>query len=185
MNQKQLLRRQFHDKIQKISNNLKKEWSNEIFKQFINLQEIKQSKTISIYYATDQEVSTKAIIEYLLKQKKRVCLPKIDQNNQMQMIIVDSLDGFFQKKHGIFEPVNDSLRCFKSTIDCIVVPGIAFDLTNYRLGKGQGHYDQYLQNFDGKVLMLAFEMQKIKNLPKDWWDVVIPSILTEKTIYKV
>lgn len=185
MNNKQILRKQIIAKMQKISLENQKRWSNEIFQRIIDLPCIKQAQTIGFYYAMAQEVSTKTMIAYLLKQNKQICLPKIDNNNQMKMLQIKSLDFPSHQKQCFIEPSDENKQCFKEKIDCMIIPGLAFDQKNNRLGRGQGHYDKYLKKFTGKTVMLAFEMQKNVDLPTNLWDVPMAIIVTEQSIYKV
>ena len=60
-----------------------------------------------------------------------------------------------------------------------MVPGIAFDKGNHRIGYGKGYYDNFLKNFKGKTIGLAFKMQILEIIPKDEWDVKLDKIIVE------
>lgn len=75
------------------------------------------------------------------------------------------------------------------TFDCIVVPGVAFDLTGARLGRGKGHYDSALSVITGtrpSVVALAFDAQVIlvDELPVEEHDVRVSVIVTESRTIK-
>ncbi|QQY08711.1 MAG: 5-formyltetrahydrofolate cyclo-ligase [Candidatus Xiphinematobacter sp.] len=82
---------------------------------------------------------------------------------------------------GILEP--NSERPFPlGKIDLILVPGIAFDLTGGRLGRGGGHYDRILSRPDcvGKVIGVCYAEQVVRRIPMGEHDCPVSALLTEK-----
>ena len=66
----------------------------------------------------------------------------------------------------------------------MLVPMLAFDKHNYRLGYGKGFYDRYLKKFKNIVTVgVAFSFQRHHKLPRDKNDVKLNYVLTEKGIY--
>ena len=70
----------------------------------------------------------------------------------------------------------------------ILVPLLAYDKKNNRLGYGGGFYDKYLNKYlkiNKKILTigLAFSFQKYHKIPKTNKDVQLDFILTEKGIF--
>ena len=65
-------------------------------------------------------------------------------------------------------------------IDLIVVPGVAFDKKNIRLGRGHGYYDRFLSGLPKrtKTIGLAFDFQVLEDLPQDPHDVPVSTIIT-------
>jgi len=70
------------------------------------------------------------------------------------------------------------------------MPLVAFDEYGNRIGMGGGFYDRtlaYLQHrqlWRKPVLMgLAYEIQKMKKLESQSWDIPLNSVVTEKEIY--
>jgi 5-formyltetrahydrofolate cyclo-ligase len=60
-------------------------------------------------------------------------------------------------------------------IDLIIVPGIAFDKKNVRLGRGHGYYDRFLCALPNKTrtVGLAFDFQVVEHLPQDSHDIPV------------
>ena len=89
-------------------------------------------------------------------------------------------------KFGILEPISTK----KSIIpDIMLVPLLAFDKFNNRLGYGKGYYDNYLNKYlkiKKNILRIgiAFSFQKYKKLPSHKNDVKLNYILTEKGLLK-
>jgi 5-formyltetrahydrofolate cyclo-ligase len=79
---------------------------------------------------------------------------------------------------GIREP---AARCAVeplNKLDLILVPGVAFDLTGHRLGRGKGFYDQLLTAVRGKTCGIAFDQQIVREVPVEPHDKVLNCILT-------
>ena len=73
--------------------------------------------------------------------------------------------------------------------DVMLVPLLAFDSQNNRLGYGKGFYDKYLSKFlrNRKIIItigVAFSFQKYHKLPVSKLDIKLDYILTEKGLQK-
>jgi 5-formyltetrahydrofolate cyclo-ligase len=70
-------------------------------------------------------------------------------------------------------------------IDCIMVPGVAFDRNGGRLGNGAGYYDRLLKNVraDVRLIGACFESQLVERVVMDAHDVSIDYVITEKNLY--
>lgn len=67
--------------------------------------------------------------------------------------------------------------------DLVLVPGLAFDKTGLRLGRGGGYFDRWLAANPGvKTLGLCFACQLVKKIPVEAHDIRVDAVLTEKGI---
>lgn len=67
----------------------------------------------------------------------------------------------------------------------IIVPMLGFDRSGYRLGYGGGFYDKFLATqHQARVIGVCYDLGKLTELPHEEHDIPIPTIITEKTIYK-
>ena len=85
-------------------------------------------------------------------------------------------------KYGIPEPLAGK-KVFLP--DVILVPLIAFDKYNNRLGYGKGYYDKYLNNlFKMKqkieAIGIAFSFQQYDKLPTNKFDFNLDNVFTDK-----
>ena len=69
--------------------------------------------------------------------------------------------------------------------DIIIVPGLAFDQTGNRLGRGGGFYDAYLRNFDGPKVGICKQLQLVDELPVEDHDVKVDFVVTDQRIIEV
>jgi 5-formyltetrahydrofolate cyclo-ligase len=81
---------------------------------------------------------------------------------------------------GIMEPQGAPLLQL-SRGDLIVVPGVAFDVQGYRLGRGRGYYDRFLSlpAFSSAYRIgCCFDFQLIDSVPREPHDVCVDEILS-------
>lgn len=87
---------------------------------------------------------------------------------------------FSTGKYGIQEPVGDGV-VDKLEIGGYLVPGIAFDRTGTRLGRGKGYYDQALDVSMGLKVGLCFSFQIFDGLlPSTSLDVKMDRIISDQ-----
>ena len=102
-------------------------------------------------------------------------------------IIITSLNELAKNRYGILEPAADPQKIVAaSDLHVVLVPGLAFDVTGNRLGRGGGYYDRFLANCPDHVLRiaLAFECQIVESVPVSEHDQPVDVIVTEKRIIR-
>lgn len=85
------------------------------------------------------------------------------------------------RRHSFSELERAGLIYVSATeIDALIVPLVAFDGSNHRLGYGGGNYDNYLPALrsDCLVMGVAFEEQCVEAVPLEAHDLPLPSIVT-------
>jgi 5-formyltetrahydrofolate cyclo-ligase len=81
-------------------------------------------------------------------------------------------------KFGIREPSPECPKISTTTIELVMVPGVAFDMTGRRLGRGRGYYDRLLQKISGLKVGIAFDGQNVETIPAEAHDARVDYILT-------
>jgi 5-formyltetrahydrofolate cyclo-ligase len=151
-------------------------------------QKKKNTKVLSIYYPSNYEVNVLSIFQLIkkIKIKIKILLPVIKPGNQMNFTVWKYLDPLRVNKFGMLEPCPS-----KKTMvpDFMLVPLLAFDKNNNRLGYGKGFYDKFLNKFlknkkKTTTIGIAFSFQKYNKLPVSYLDVKLDYILTEKGLRK-
>ena len=84
--------------------------------------------------------------------------------------------------YGILEPTGDDLEEL-STIDLVIVPGVAFDKTCNRIGRGKGYYDRLLKNIDVPKVGICFDFQIIETVPTEIFDEPLTAVVCESWIF--
>ena len=184
---KEEIRRKILKKRLSLSSEDIRDKSQQVFLNLAETVEYINSQNIMFYVATRSEVQTEEVIKMSIKMGKNVFIPIIlpECLNLAPSRIFDFDIELEKGKKGILEPKKEYYRLFPSeNIDLIIVPGVAFDLSGNRIGRGFGYYDNFLRKVrsSAKIVALAFEMQIVKKIPNDKNDIPVHKIITEKRI---
>ena len=146
------------------------------------------AQNILIYASLPVEVDTENIIQNLLSEGKNVILPYTLPNGNMEAYQINKFPDDLKVKEGhrILEPVPEKCKFIKpEEIDCIILPGLAFDRDGHRIGFGKGCYDIYMENIkeDIPIIALAFEFQIYHKVPTTKTDRPVNMIITESNVF--
>tara|TARA_A100001011_G_scaffold167465_1_gene176273 strand:- start:2826 stop:3380 length:555 start_codon:yes stop_codon:yes gene_type:complete len=139
---------------------------------------------LSLYYPSFFEANVLKLFENENIKFLNTSLPIISNNKSMQFYKWRRHDILQVNKYGLLEP----LKTQKKTPDIMLIPLLAFDSDNNRLGYGGGYYDRYLNKYlkDRQNILtigIAFSFQKFNKLPITNKDMKLNYILTEKGIF--
>ena len=138
-----------------------------------------KNKKIGAYYPINHEIECFEILRKLNKAGHKISLPVTKKKNEMDFFEWSFNDPLYVGKLGIPEPKQTK----KVYPDILLVPLVAFDKYNYRLGYGGGYYDRYIEKIKKRKKILTigfgFSFQKVKNLPINDYDKKLDLILTE------
>ncbi len=108
-------------------------------------------------------------LNQILANEGRLLLPRIHHDHLEIYRVCDPKGDLIANTLNILEP--DPTRCSKQSPSIILVPGLAFDSHNHRIGYGKGYYDRLLQTyFNIQSLGVGFKEQFVKNLPTEAHD---------------
>lgn len=114
---------------------------------------------------------------------KQIALPRME-GDELMFHWVSSREGLVAGRFGVLEPEPDALPA-GCDFDLILVPGMAFDPSGGRLGRGRGYYDRFLSRASGVVAGVCFDEQLIGEVPIDPHDIRMDVILTPSEIFPV
>lgn len=154
-----------------------------ILNKLFQAPEFKSSLTILFYASFDGEVETFEMIRQAKKLGKIIGLPRIVRNiRKIVPAQINSFEkGLVSGAYGIKQPHAGSRELSLGSIDLVVVPGVAFDKKNNRLGRGGGYYDAFLKTLPSRIptIGLAFDFQIVKILPQlESHDIPVSRVLT-------
>lgn len=187
MDEKKELRKQVKDELTALKLPLYEEWSLGIARQLYEDEDWKNASTVAITISRSPEVDTFQIIRKAWEQGKRVVIPKCESESRSmdfrQLTRFTQLESVY---FGLYEPiVSETESVNQEDIDLVIVPGLAFDKSGYRLGFGGGYYDRFLANYHGKKLSLAFEKQIVNHVPREKHDIPVGKIIANHEVIKV
>ncbi len=159
--------------------------SRAIAQRLFGLDAFVASRNLLIYMSLPGEVQTGDMIKEALDLGKRVCVPVLAEGGRLDVSEIQSLDlDFAVRALGVREPKDsDRIAVDPKLLDCIVIPGLAFDAQGGRIGFGAGYFDRFLAGVPktAQRVALAFDFQILESLPQTPQDVPVHCILTETT----
>ena len=107
--------------------------------------EVRRAATVAAYVSVGREPGTGVLLDELAAMGKRVILPLLLPDNDLDWAPYTGADGLVSAGRGLLEPTGPPLgEDAIATADVVVVPGLAVDRTGLRLGRGGGSYDRAL-----------------------------------------
>ena len=147
---------------------------------------VKQSCNIAIFLSNDGEINTMLFIEWCWANNKKVYLPVIHPFSKGHLLFIRYYPNtkMIKNKYGILEPALNAQNIIDPLqLDIIFTPLVAFDKLGNRLGMGGGYYDRLLapwfkNKIGGIPIGLAHDIQQVKQIPLEAWDIPLPEIIT-------
>ncbi len=87
-------------------------------------------------------------------------------------------------KFGVREPDLSGAEIPLKLFNLILVPGLAFDLSGNRLGRGRGFYDRLLAGTAGIKCGICYDGQLFPEIPTEPQDIKVDFILTPSKLVK-
>ena len=143
--------------------------------RFLNYPVYHEAKVVATYLSFPHEFQTQGLIDQVLKDGKKVLIPKTYPKGRMEFVVYDP-QQLKKTSFGLLEPQGDLEVVDASQIDLIHVPGLAFTREGYRIGYGGGYYDRYLENFAGQSLSTIYPCQ-IQTFNPDSHDIPVQEVL--------
>jgi 5-formyltetrahydrofolate cyclo-ligase len=138
-----------------------------------------------IYVSTGMEVDTHGLIQQVLAMGGQVCVPSYDaaKKGYVPSALHDFHSDLAAGRFAILEPKPEAVRPMEANqIDAALVPGLAFDKTGNRLGRGAGYFDRLLQSVRGTKIALAYDFQILTEVPAEAHDARVDFIITETRV---
>lgn len=144
----------------------------ELVQKLKETDEYKHAKNIMIFYPLKDEINLLSLLE---DSDKNFYLPKIEGKNLLCCPFSKDAElcvSCFKTK----EPATEAVE--KDLIDLVIVPALAVDKNNYRLGYGGGFYDRFLTGVNmTKIVCIPKEFLAETVYPKEH-DIKIDKIIT-------
>lgn len=183
------LRLSIKQKRQSLSLDFLEQSSSAIAQRIFELPFYQALHYFATYRAIRNEANPNAILTHAWQQQKQSYLPVLnDQHLVFKKFTTDT--HFITNCYGIEEPVTTEPAITLDKLDCIFMPLVAFDDVGNRLGLGKGYYDKTLASLKNKPLNqkpllvgIAYELQHVKQLSVQPWDVPMDYVITESRLY--
>jgi len=154
--------------------------SDSIMSQLESQDLFKAADTVLMYHALPDEVQTAAFLDKWY-QTKRILIPLVSGDDLI--LKVYSPDKVVPGYKGIPEPSDDAETVGPSEVELAVIPGVAFDRTCNRLGRGKGFYDRLIPSLRCPLVGLGFDFQIVEQVPVEIFDRKLDMVLTQNRLF--
>jgi len=151
-------------------------------------------QTVFLFLSMNHEIDTQPLLEAALTQGKKVFVPRTDTGGLTFLRVLSPYGPWQKGPFGIREPIANTMEKAPSGKPAspvsnedfpalIIVPGLAFDRSGNRLGRGAGYYDRFFAKLDEEgreylALGLCMDFQLIDKVPADAHDKKTRGVLT-------
>ena len=179
-------RRSVRESLDLITEEERIEYSEAIAEMALGLPEFIQSSSVMLFASLPDEFDTMPLIDQALMMGKSVYMPKVDWRRRKLLICrIDSISDLEEGYWGILEPPEER-SASPEELDFIIVPGMAFDITGNRLGRGGGYYDRLLseRGMDAITCGAAYDCQIFAQIPQEEHDRTVDMLVTEQRVMR-
>ena len=134
-----------------------------------------QAETVLAYWSMDDEVYTHDFVKRWAGSKT-LLLPCV-KGDELELRYFDGEERLQPGEgYAIPEPVGELFTDW-GKIDLILVPGVAFDKSGNRLGRGKGYYDKVLKQTGACKVGVCFDFQLVERVPVEPHDVKMDRVV--------
>lgn len=192
MNERQALRRQLRAQRAQLEPAWCAQTSRTVCEHLTRSWTYRRARCIAMYLSSGNEVNLDHLIEHAWASGKQVYLPVLGLRftGQLWFVPYTSDSPLYANRFGIPEPQHNAheRRTGLRELDLVLMPLVGFDEHGNRLGMGGGFYDKSLHNLHSgkrvwsrpKRIGIAYEMQRVAQIPSEEWDVPLDGVATEQ-----
>lgn len=192
---KQELRKEIRNRKRQFSQDQLGELSLSAISKLRKHPKVMAAHTLLLYYSLPDEVNTHEWIDELVAEGKRVLLPVVVNDKDMVIREYTGKHDLAEGSFHIMEPIGKLFPEEKYTeIEVAIIPGMSFDDTGHRLGRGKGYYDRFLTKLRGLEenhcerkeadgtevykIGICFGFQKLQEIPFENHDILVDEVTT-------
>lgn len=185
MNSKAAVRRQLRDVLGAMGEAQRHQKSIAACSLIAASPEFAAARVVMLFLSSPTEIDTAPLALKCWQAGKTVVVPRVswDQRRMLPTEITSLNTGLTTTGPGVREPIGGK-PIPVDFIDLVIVPGLGFTPTGYRIGRGMGFYDRFLAQpeFIGVSCGMAFEEQIVEQLPVLDHDMPLSMLATDRGI---
>ena len=150
--------------------------------------EVRRAATVAAYVSVSSEPGTGPLLERLRQAGKRVILPLLQPDNDLDWAAYDGPRDLHTARRGLLEPAGRPLGLDAlATADVVLVPGLAVGRDGSRLGRGGGSYDRALARVPvGTFVCVLLNSEEVFDaVPRDTHDRSVVAAATELEVLRL
>ncbi|OTN77037.1 5-formyltetrahydrofolate cyclo-ligase [Enterococcus sp. 8G7_MSG3316] len=173
--EKAFLRKQMINTLEQLPKKRKQKKEGLILQLLFASQAWQQASSIGVIRSLPFEFDTEAIFVQAAKENKQIAVPKT-VNHGLHFFEVDMHTRYQKSAFGVEEPISEIEA---KHLDLVLVPGLIFSSTGYRIGFGGGYYDRFLATYSGETISLVFSEQINDQWQPEAFDIPVNKIITD------
>ncbi len=160
------------------------EWSTAACARLIRSVAFARASRVMLYMPMRSEVDVISVALEAFRLGKSVCVPRVDSSRKtMNAVETTSFDdeSMDSDSLGVRAP-KVGQEILQEEIDLVIVPGVAFDIHGFRLGRGGGYYDRYLARFSRNTATIGvcFDIQFVEEIPTEPTDIAVHAVVSDR-----
>jgi 5-formyltetrahydrofolate cyclo-ligase len=151
------------------------------------IPELRAATSLALFASLADEVAMRPVFERATKQGKRCLLPRTTNGGLLEFFVVPDWEDLRPGRYGVPEPSGKAGALPLAEAEVVLVPGVAFDRTGGRLGRGGGHYDRALAGVDRSrclVIGVTTNSRLVDELPRAVHDQPVDVVVTERDVLR-
>ena len=157
-----------------------------VCRRVLGIPEFGSAACVALFASLPAEIPTRPLFEAARQARKRCLLPRTVAPGELAFAEVACWEDLRRGRYGVREPIGgDEVPLAEAGV--VVVPGVAFDSTDGRLGRGGGYYDRALAGLDRTtclVVGVTFSGCVVDEVPRADWDEPVDVVVTEREVLR-
>ena len=134
--------------------------------------------TMLLYYPLPDELDVRPLIQMAYQAGHRVLLPVV-VGDDLELRLYEGEESLRAGAYNIMEPEG---KLFPSDeygqIQLAIIPGMAFDASGHRLGRGKGYYDRLLPQLNTAYKIgVCYPFQFVTDVPSEEHDIPMNEVV--------
>ncbi len=157
-------------------------WSRAIGEALESCEPWLGARSVLVFLSAPDEADLDPVIERAIERGLRVAAPRMDWGARaMEAVGLGSLAQTEIRRLGIRE-APDGPAIDPAGLDIALIPGLAFDPSGGRLGRGAGFYDRFLGRLGPGTVRIGvcFGVQVAADVPREPHDLGVDALVSER-----
>ena len=184
MNTKDSLRKEISLKRKNLSKKERLDSEKSLVQLWESVGKSYKKNKVALYWPTNGEVITNALISYFFNNGSKCFLPVISNDEENKIIdfaLFEEQSRLVKNRFGIPEPSKSKIIDLNK-LDIIFLPCVCFDSRGNRIGMGGGFYDKTLSYLSKKektkLIILAYDFQEVESCLPESHDIKADACIT-------
>lgn len=183
---KAALRREVATRLAGLDAPAAREGADRVAERVLGLPEIAAARGVLCCLSFGSEIDTRRLIDRLLASGREVYVPRAGRSRRLFLHPFPC--PLKTLSFGLEQPLPAAPQLppeeVDRAVDAALILGLAYDHRGYRLGYGAGYFDRFLAGRTFPKIGLAYELQRVAELPVEPHDVAMSMVVTESGVHR-